>query len=488
MTRVSALPVESSAAAASDESNLPSSKPPEAPNSENPSKAFHSHLTDEKKPNARQSESPHGSRTKASPVAPDEILLSRVPIQKRKKGDLDEVVTGGVDVSSFAQSPVVFPVAPLQACAPESSFSTDASADLPPVPPNRAIGAAADLSAGRLSGAVPPSTPSNKPDQGVPFTSTAVSAPQPPGWVTTERQIPAMRASSDPARISSPNQAQSAGLEALPNDVAGSSPAKAAAPPAVLTAGTDAAKHHPGMLDAQPEKTSLPKTAEATLLSARAATPIARVTEPTAARNGGPGDRQPDLPTSGDAETKNPAAQITPGAVLPPSQPVPSAGPSHPQIPRVTPVFNAITDTVERLQTDGHTNVEMQLKLADGQQLTVRLQLHAGEVRATFRTDSHDWRDAITRGWSDFSSSAADRGLRITNPVFEAPNPQPGFNQFEQQSRHRQQPHDSSTESDQSFRSPSPEKSPGSRSTPPAPSAAPLLRSAKRTNGLAAWA
>ena len=112
MTSVSALPVESSAASASDDSNLPSPKPPEQSDCENPPKAFHSHLTDDKKPNARQSESPHGSRTRASPVAPDEILLSRVPIQKRKKGDLDEVLVGGVDVASFAQCPVIFPVAP----------------------------------------------------------------------------------------------------------------------------------------------------------------------------------------------------------------------------------------------------------------------------------------------------------------------------------------------------------------------------------------
>jgi len=155
---------------------------------------------------------------------------------------------------------------------------------------------------------------------------------------------------------------------------------------------------------------------------------------------------------------------------------------------KVTHLFNAITDTIERLQTDGHTNVEMKVKLPDGQQLTVRLQLHAGEVRAVFRTDSAEWREAITRGWSDIAGNSGERGVRLTDPAFESPGTHAGFDNLNQQPRDR---HDDaeSTANDVPF-VPGSKKNPKSQVSPTSPSESlsPSRPTKLGAAGLVAWA
>ena len=156
---------------------------------------------------------------------------------------------------------------------------------------------------------------------------------------------------------------------------------------------------------------------------------------------------------------------------------------------QVTRVFNVVTEAAERLRSDGHTNVEMQIKLRDGEQITIKLQLHAGEMRVVFKTESREWREAITRGWSAFTSNSAERGLRTIAPVFEsatAQNETPDFN------GRRQDDSDQSNEMrrDNSLTLPAGTKRrPGTPSTAsPAPAGSPLPHAPMPKRGLATWA
>ena len=90
--------------------------------------------------------------------------------------------------------------------------------------------------------------------------------------------------------------------------------------------------------------------------------------------------------------------------------------------------LDQVMDAADKLTSSSTTHVEVQVNLADGQQLTVRLQMSQGSIQPTFKSASPELRQAIEQNWSGFRTGATERGLEISNPVFESPSSQAGFN------------------------------------------------------------
>jgi hypothetical protein len=80
-------------------------------------------------------------------------------------------------------------------------------------------------------------------------------------------------------------------------------------------------------------------------------------------------------------------------------------------------VLQAAADVSSREQK----TVNLQISVGDAD-LNVRVELHANEVRATFRTDSPELRAALSHEWQSAAtiSTNGDRTLRIVPAVFNA--------------------------------------------------------------------
>jgi hypothetical protein len=107
-----------------------------------------------------------------------------------------------------------------------------------------------------------------------------------------------------------------------------------------------------------------------------------------------------EVSTPGSFPTQNPPA--TQGAAL--------SG-SHQAV-------SAAVEAGERLKS-GQRAVDLQFSFGSDD-LSVRVELHEGRVRATFRTDSAELRGALAHEWQVLNSSSADRAKRFADPVFAA--------------------------------------------------------------------
>ena len=194
---------------------------------------------------------------------------------------------------------------------------------------------------------------------------------------------------------------------------------------------------------------------------------------------------QQEQPASGSPEPKVADSTVQVSAHLAPTEarPAETAQPVS-RTEQADRIFNVLTEATEKLRTDGHTNVEMQIKLRDGEVLTVKLQMHGGEVRTIFRTDSIEMREAIARGWSDFSNRSTERGLTVTTPVFESPAAQSGLNDSPHQREQHHEQAEANRGRDLPF--PTPGKQKAKLSTPLTPSRLP--NPSPRSGSWAAWA
>ena len=248
--------------------------------------------------------------------------------------------------------------------------------------------------------------------------------------------------------------------------------------------GTDAAKQHVAMSITETEAKPKSKTLDATALPRNSDARTTRAIQSSQAPDLSSGDPQTDSRSSSQPGAADPAMPLNANVSISSSDAEPPQNVARAE--QVTRLLNTVTEAIESLRSDGRTNVEMQIKLRDGEQITVKLQMHAGEVRAIFKTDSSELRGAIARGWSSFSSSSAERGVRVTTPVFESPSGQPGFNNQRQDRREQAE----GTASDQSL-TPSVFKKhhkPALSPLTPAPTASPLHQDSTSAAGLAAWA
>jgi hypothetical protein len=106
------------------------------------------------------------------------------------------------------------------------------------------------------------------------------------------------------------------------------------------------------------------------------------------------------------------------------SQPAPASAPQT----FVSTALDQVMEAADKMTSTSGSHVEVQVNLADGQQLTVRLQMIQGSIQPVFKSASPELRQAIEQNWSGFRTGASERGLEISNPVFESPSSQAGFN------------------------------------------------------------
>jgi hypothetical protein len=79
-----------------------------------------------------------------------------------------------------------------------------------------------------------------------------------------------------------------------------------------------------------------------------------------------------------------------------------------------------VRDVSERMNGNVHRKIEFDIKLEGGEQVSVSLDIRRGEVRTTFRSDSKELREAISREWQ-VSMPATIQGVeavKMTDPSF----------------------------------------------------------------------
>ncbi len=80
---------------------------------------------------------------------------------------------------------------------------------------------------------------------------------------------------------------------------------------------------------------------------------------------------------------------------------------------------DAVLASTERLTGATHSSVNLKFSVG-GADLDVRVEVRAGAVHATFRTDSPELRTALAQEWQTTNSQPADHSLRLAPPVFAA--------------------------------------------------------------------
>jgi len=103
-------------------------------------------------------------------------------------------------------------------------------------------------------------------------------------------------------------------------------------------------------------------------------------------------------------------------------------------------ILNHLTETAERMRSDGRTNVQLQVHLRDGQEVTIQLRMQDGAFHPVFKTESAELRSALEQNWNQFTSQSGDRGLRIATPVFQTAQSGMGDLGHRQEREPQQQP------------------------------------------------
>ena len=113
---------------------------------------------------------------------------------------------------------------------------------------------------------------------------------------------------------------------------------------------------------------------------------------------------------------------------------------------QVGSLFKTLSTEVEKFQQTGHTNVQLDLKVSDNEDIKIRLTLRGGEIRSTFITESPELRDALQKGWPEFSQNSRDKGHRFSDPAFQEAFQDNNANSKEQRRSQNQQFTDTGTE------------------------------------------
>jgi hypothetical protein len=209
-----------------------------------------------------------------------------------------------------------------------------------------------------------------------------------------------------------------------------------AAAPVMSNSGTSAALHPSAMTPARNESPGGPQTThvetrEAGSQSARLSAATARHSADTSDEGGNrqSDSREPQTSfniefTAGDAPALTSADKLA----------TPEAR------PHAAALIDQVVEAAEKMRSDGRVHAEMQVRLQDGQQVTVRLTMQRGEVHALFRTESQPLREALEQHWAAFSTRSADGAVRSITPVFESPGAQGDMLDLNQQRNRREQP------------------------------------------------
>jgi hypothetical protein len=98
---------------------------------------------------------------------------------------------------------------------------------------------------------------------------------------------------------------------------------------------------------------------------------------------------------------------------------------------------DAVMNATENVDAGNRSAVRLQFSVGDAS-LSVHVELRAGEIHTTFRTDSSDLRSALAHEWQAVSSDPA-RAVRLADPVFAPATAQghtSGFGEGSARQRH----------------------------------------------------
>jgi hypothetical protein len=136
-----------------------------------------------------------------------------------------------------------------------------------------------------------------------------------------------------------------------------------------------------------------------------------------------------NVANGGSAMSSAPAAQVlenvflknTPGARVDATAADFSAqNPSAAEAPFFTGAqhaIEAVLDAGERFTTEAQRAVKMDFSVS-GENLSVHVEMHAGEVRTTFHTASAELRSALAHEWQVLAAGDSGRSQRFADPVF----------------------------------------------------------------------
>jgi|GEM_PF-3497364 len=104
-------------------------------------------------------------------------------------------------------------------------------------------------------------------------------------------------------------------------------------------------------------------------------------------------------------------------------------------------LVHEIREIADGLWAVERNSVEVKFNFGEQEPLSVRVEYRDGTVQATFRTDSSDLRDAITREWQARSGQTEQRPYRVADPVFTTTaQPTSGFSFGGDASRQQRSP------------------------------------------------
>lgn len=79
-----------------------------------------------------------------------------------------------------------------------------------------------------------------------------------------------------------------------------------------------------------------------------------------------------------------------------------------------------LTDTWERMRSNGSSRITVQLQLNQHERISVELRLQGQSVQTRFITDSESIRHGLQQHWDELVSRFAERGARLEAPVFQS--------------------------------------------------------------------
>ena len=201
----------------------------------------------------------------------------------------------------------------------------------------------------------------------------------------------------------------------------------------VTSIGTAAAQQSPTMAHkaSTQQPAAAPRTSAGGASGSQDAPSQQQTTSAAAAKASTRPQAQESPPAQSAAATSGTGTGAQDITAFAPRTVAPNSAPAAPaQAPAAASTLTQVLETADKMRSDGQSRVEMQVKLDDGQQITVRLQLSQGAIHPIFKTESPELRQAIEQGWTSFRSAASDRGLQIATPVFESSSTGSSFNSF----------------------------------------------------------
>jgi len=103
------------------------------------------------------------------------------------------------------------------------------------------------------------------------------------------------------------------------------------------------------------------------------------------------------------------------------------------------PILGKVWEAAEAMSSSQPGRVDLDIPMRDNENVKIRVELRAGEIHATIRTDSPELREALQKSWPDFAVQTSERGLRLAEANFSPGQQEGNSGQYGQGSNRDQQ-------------------------------------------------